>query len=74
MMQANKDNWVKDEDGRTTYIRDILTAKKYIVHDQRRSGRSEEGKKSGQLDLDIRIDADVDWTIFEALNRVNSAT
>lgn len=68
MMQANKDNWVKDEDGRTTYIRDILTAKKYIVHDQHRSGRSEEGKKSGQLDLDIRIDADVDWTIFEALN------
>ncbi len=67
-MQDNKDNWDKNEDSRTTYIRDILTAQKYFVLDQHRGGMSESGKQAGELDLDIRLEADVEWTIFEALN------
>ena len=67
-MQDNRDNWDKNEDSRTTYIRDILSAQKYVTLDQHRSGTSETGKQAGELDLDIRLESDVAWTIFEALN------
>lgn len=59
-MQDNRD---RDEDGRTTYIRDIL-GEKYEILDQTRGGRSELGKSAGELDLKILREHGVPWTIF----------
>ena len=67
-LQTNQMYWQAKEDERNTYIRDILKARKYIVADQTRSGISAGGKQAGELDLDIRMEGDIPWTIFEALN------
>ena len=66
-MQDNEVYWAQNEDRRTTYIRDLLS-QKYFVLDQHRSGSSESGIQAGELDLDIRLEKNVEWTIFEALN------
>ena len=70
-LQDNQDFWDKSENSRTTYIRDILMAKGYIVLDQHLAGLSQGGKQAGELDLEIRLEADAQWTIFEALNLEN---
>lgn len=72
-LQDNQDFWDKGENSRTTYIRDLLTAKGYIVLDQHLGGISQGGKQAGELDLEIRLEADAQWTIFEALNLENDA-
>ena len=72
-LQDNQDFWDKGENSRTTYIRDILAAKGYIVLDQHLAGFSQGGKQAGELDLEIRLEADAQWTIFEALNLENDA-
>lgn len=53
MMQSNSIYWDCKEDVRNTYIRDILRAKKYIVSDQTLIGKSESGKSSGELDIEV---------------------
>lgn len=73
MLQDNEKIWDGSEDERTTYIRDLLRAKKYIAMDQSRGGISAGGKQAGELDLDIRKQPDVRWTIFEALNLSGSS-
>lgn len=56
------------EDIRNDYIRNALRNMKYIVSDQTRSGIAPGGHQAGQLDLDIRKESNVPWTIYEALN------
>lgn len=74
MLQNNRKIWDGSEDERTTYIRDMLRAKKYIVSDQTRGGISGgEGEQAGELDLDIRLKPAERLTIFEALNLKGSA-
>ena len=73
ILQDNEKIWDGSEDERTTYIRDLLRAKKYIAMDQSRGGISAGGKQAGELDLDIRKQPDVRWTIFEALNLSGSS-
>lgn len=68
MLQDDRTTWNKSEDERTTYIRNLLQAKGYIAMDQSRGGVSTGGEQAGELDLDIRLEPDVRWTIFEALN------
>ena len=68
LLQDNQNYWNLKEDDRTTYIRDLLVVKGYIVLDQHRGGISAGGKQAGELDLDIRLEPDAQWTIFEALN------
>ncbi len=66
----NNENWVRntDENGRNTYIRDILTASGYFVNDQTLGGMSPTGKYSGELDLKIYDSFSLPFAIIEALN------
>lgn len=67
-LQANKLYWDVSENDRNTYIRDLLRGMKYIAMDQSFSGISSGHKLPGELDLDIRKDPNIPWTIFEGLN------
>lgn len=66
----NNENWVRntDENGRNTYIKDILTASGYRVNDQTLSGLSPTGKSAGEIDLKIYGADDLPFAILEALN------
>lgn len=64
-VQANRN---PHENPRNTYVRDILRAKHYYVCDQTLCGKSEGQNEAGELDMEIRRDAGMPWTIFEALN------
>lgn len=64
-VQANRNS---HENPRNTYVRDILRAKHYYVCDQTLCGKSEGQNEAGELDMEIRRDAGMPWTIFEALN------
>lgn len=67
MMQSNSIYWDCKEDVRNTYIRDILRAKKYIVSDQTLIGKSESGKSSGELDIEVFEKWDKPLALMEAL-------
>lgn len=68
-LQSNE-SWVRntDENGRNTYIKDILTASGYRVNDQTLSGLSPTGKSAGEIDLKIYGSDDLPFAILEALN------
>ena len=66
-LQDNSKFWDATEDERNTAIRDALRNMKYLVNDQSFQGISGGEKKAGELDLDIRKDARIPWTIYEAL-------
>lgn len=61
------------EDDRNSYLRERLLGQKYTAMDQHFSGLSGSGKQSGELDLDIRTEPGVPWTIYEALNLKGSS-
>lgn len=61
------------EDIRNDCIRNLLRAKGYIVSDQTRNGASVGGNQSGELDMDIRLEPDVPWTLYEALSIAGTA-
>ncbi len=73
-MQRSKIYENVSEDDRNTYVRDMLQMKGYIVSDQTRCGKSERGKRAGQLDLEIRLRPDISWTVYEALNISGSSS
>ena len=56
------------EDIRNDCIRNFLRARNYCVSDQSRSGVGSGGRRAGELDMDIRLEPDAPWTIYEALN------
>ena len=62
-----------DEDDRNTRIRDDLRYIGYVVHDQTRQGTTESGKRAGELDLEIRRENGLPWTIVESLRISNGA-
>ncbi len=68
-LQSNE-NWVRntDENGRNTYIKDMLTAQGYRVNDQTLSGLSPTGKSAGEIDLKIYCADDRPFTIIETMN------
>ena len=66
-MQDNQNTREFNEDGRTMYIRDMLSVK-YHVSDQHQTGETITQKSPGRIDLDIRKEKDVEWTILEAVN------
>jgi hypothetical protein len=62
-----------EEDDRNTRIRDDLRYIGYVVHDQTRQGTTESGKRAGELDLEIRRENGLPWTIVESLRISNGA-
>ncbi|MCV3303695.1 hypothetical protein [Leclercia adecarboxylata] len=56
----------KTEDEFNDYIRDMLSAKNYMIKDQTREGESQSGKQAGELDLIIEDKGDL-YSIIEAL-------
>ena len=66
-LQSNRKFWDATEDEWNTAIRDALRNMKYLVNDQTFQGISGGEKKAGELDLDIRKDPRIPWTIYEAL-------
>ena len=73
MLQDRKIYWKANEDERTDYLMDFLTAKNYVVQGQKRVGISAGGIQSGELDLDIRRNPGDPWTALEALNLTGSS-
>jgi hypothetical protein len=67
-LQANDQYWNVSENVRNTYVRDTLRLKNYTAMDQSLSGISAGQKLPGELDLDIRKNPNIPWTIFEGLN------
>ena len=63
-----KDELRSKEDIRNDCIRNALRGQQYFVSDQSRSGISPGGSQAGRLDMDIRLEPNVPWTIYEALN------
>lgn len=66
-LQGNRKFWDATEDELNTDVRDTLRSKGYIVYDQTFQGTGRGEKRAGELDLDIRKDARIPWTICEAL-------
>lgn len=66
-LQSNPMYWNVGEDARTTGLRDVLS-NRYITMDQHLTGIGAGGKKSGEMDLDIRLESNTPWTAIEALN------
>lgn len=62
-----------NEDERTDFLRNVLTAKNYIASGQYRTGISAGGIQSGELDLDIRLTPGDAWSALEALNLKGSS-
>ena len=67
-LQADRNYWNVKEDVRNTYLRNSLRNMGYQVADQTFSGVSGSGRSAGELDMEIRKDANTPWTICEALN------
>ncbi|HQC54842.1 MAG TPA: hypothetical protein PKX91_03850 [Clostridia bacterium] len=59
------------ENARNRAIRNLLSAKDYVVLDQSQCGRSPSGKNSGEVDLKIEYDS-MPVTYLEGLNQKNS--
>ena len=68
MLQNNRSFSRAVEDERIVYIRDLLRAKGYFVSDQTMTGTSINGKHIGELDLEIRLEPNIPWTMCEMLN------
>ena len=66
-LQGNSKFWDATEDEWNTGVRDFLRAKGYLAFDQSFQGISGGEKKAGELDIDIRKDPDIPWTVYEAL-------
>ena len=66
-LQSNPMYWNVSEDARTTGLRDVLS-NRYFTMDQHLTGIGAGGKKSGEMDLDIRLESNTPWTAIEALN------
>lgn len=71
-MQNNKSFWEANdedriEDERNTYLRDTLINLGYLVNDQHFQGLGSSCRSYGELDLDIRQNKDIPWTVLEAL-------
>jgi hypothetical protein len=66
-LQGNMLYWNKSEDEWNTGVRDVLRSKGYIANDQSFQGISGGGQRAGELDIDIRKEPDVPWTVYEAL-------
>lgn len=66
-LQGNSKFWDATEDEWNTAVRDALRNMKYLVNDQTFQGISVGEKKAGELDLEIRKDPNIPWTICEAL-------
>ena len=66
----NNENYVRntDENGRNTYLRDLLTTAGYQVNDQSLSGLSPTAKSSGEVDLKVYDPDGRPFTIAESLN------
>ena len=62
---ANDENRIEDE--RNTYLRDTLINLGYLVNDQHLQGLGSGSRGYGELDLDIRQNKDIPWTVLEAL-------
>ena len=68
-LQGNRMYWDTDEDNRNTAIRDALRNMGYLVYDQTLQGvGGGKEKRAGELDLEIRQEGNIPWTICEALN------
>lgn len=67
-LQSHKSFWIASEDIRNTYMRDLLRYKDYYVVDQMLTGTSAGGNISGELDLEIRRDPRIPWSVLEAVN------
>ena len=72
-LQNNHSFCVFSEDGRNTYIRDILRSNGYHIADQSLTGISPSGIKAGEVDMDIRREPNERWTLLEALNLSSSS-
>ena len=66
-LQGNKTFRVAKEDECNTYLRDALRNMGHLVNDQTFQGTGSGGKSFGELDLEIRQDPKIPWTILEAL-------
>lgn len=66
-IQGNHVYWDTPIDYRNTYIRDFLRAKGYFVSDQSLVGVSASGRRMGEIDLDIRREPSIPWTLCEAV-------
>ena len=66
-LQGNKTFWGAKEDVCNTYLRDALRNMGHLVNDQTFQGAGGGGKSFGELDLDIRQESNIPWTILEAL-------
>lgn len=71
-MQQNRSFWTANEesrieDERNTYLRDTLINLGYIASDQHLQGLGSGSRSYGELDLDIRREPAIPWTILEAL-------
>ena len=67
-LQGHRIYWDCDEDTRNTYVRDALRNMGYLVSDQTLQGQGGGRVRAGELDLEIRREANVPWTVCEALN------
>lgn len=66
-LQGNKTFWGAKEDVCNTYLRDALRNMGHLVNDQTFQGTGGSGKSFGELDLEIRQEPNIPWTILEAL-------
>ena len=67
-LQGHRIYWDCDEDTRNTYVRDALRNMRYLVNDQTFQGQGSGRVKAGELDLEIRREYNIPWTVCEALN------
>ncbi len=74
-LQGNE-SWVRNtnENGRNTYLRDMLRAYGYAVSDQTLGGISPTGLSAGEIDLKIADEKGLPFAIVEALNIKTSIT
>ena len=66
-LQGNRTYWGAAEDVCNTYLRDALRNMDYLVNDQTFQGTGSGGRSFGELDLEIRQEPNIPWTILEAL-------
>ena len=66
-LQGNRTYWGAKEDVCNTELRNSLRNMGYIAYDQTFQGTGGGGRSFGELDLEIRQEANIPWTILEAL-------
>ena len=72
-LQGDHNYWSAKEDVCNTYLRNALRNMGYIVYDQTFQGIGSGGKSFGELDLEIRQEPQIPWTILEALRVKNGS-